>query len=161
MTATTDRSVIIDAYTAHEDRLIPAHLIPTPEQYRTGEYAANEATLVEYVVEHGLVGYVERRKAERGVPDACPLWCEAGHAAVELLVPGTDDGRQHAGPAFIVGPKGHGVIVQVTQEVEADKREPVAVDVVPVRGSAGLTPAQARGLAAVLLRLADEAEALT
>jgi len=160
MTTTTDRSLILDAYSAAEDGLMPAELLPPRSTPETGWEAA-EAAMLDYARAHGLAGYVERRRAERGVPDTCPPWCEAGHAAVELLVPGTDDGRQHAGPAFIVGPKGHGVIVQVTQEVEADKREPVAVDVVPVRGSAGLTPAEARGLAAVLLRLADEAEALT
>ena len=159
MTTTADRSVIFDGYAAADDGLVPEGIAPSMDT-PASEYEAAEAALVEYVVGHGLVGYAERRKAERGVPDACPPWCEAGHAAVELLVPGTDDGRQHAGPAFIVGPEGHGVVVQVTQEVEADKREPIAVDVVPLHGAAGLTPAEARELAAVLLRLADAAEAL-
>jgi len=163
MTTTTDRSVILDAYAAHDDGLVPEHLIPTPEQHQSGEYVAVEAALVEYVVDHGLVGHVERRRAERGVADVCPDWCDVDHARTEVL--GPDEGRTHYGPGMVVPSTDDGtVVVEVEQHVEVEDGQaqagPVHVYVEVESGTTPcFTPAAARDLAAALLAAADAAEA--
>ncbi len=68
------------------------------------EPAAAADQLRQLLAARGLLGYDADRRAEVGVPDHCPPWCAAGHDPVVLLMPGTDEGRDHHGEAVDIGP---------------------------------------------------------
>lgn len=158
-----DRSLLLDAYAAAEDGLIPAELVP-PRSTPVDGWDAAEAAMLDYARTHDLAGYDERRHLDRGVPDHCPSWCVLSHDEVVLCLPGSDEGRDHHGPAVEVGTlydAEDAVRVYVEQTGGGDGKHPSGVHIEVDRLVPTFTPAQARELAAVLLRLADEVEALT